>query len=181
VHDAARNLWLVLHQPRVRGDDDEIPPSNVSIWRWPFAETPLRTINFEVVIDAICLSPDGRLMGFVEGYEERRVHVARVADGQIVASSRPIGRRHLEGQLAWSTDSRFIAATVREGHLLETHLVLLDAESLSILARLPCSPFSQDLLFLPHGKSLAFGGINNRCKVMPLDELFRRGRLGALN
>lgn len=83
--------------------------------------------------------------------------------------------------MAWSGDGRFIAATIREGRLLETNLVLFDASDLSVLAKLPCSPFAQDLLFLPHGKLLAFGGVDNRCKMIPLDELIQSGRAGALN
>ncbi|MEQ1942540.1 hypothetical protein ABMA32_08990 [Mesorhizobium sp. VNQ89] len=120
-------------------------------------------------------------MAFVEGFEESRAHIARVADGQIIVSSDPIGRRFLGAKLAWSRDGSFIAATIREGQFLETDVVLLDASNLSVVVKLPCSPFAQDLLFLPDNKSLAFGGVNNRIKVMQLDDMFRNGRPAALN
>ncbi|MBL8576290.1 MAG: WD40 repeat domain-containing protein [Mesorhizobium sp.] len=101
VHDLSRTVWLVLHQPRVVGDADELPPSYVTIWHWPFSGAPVRRINLKSVVDAICLSPDGNLMAFVEGFEESRAHIARVADGQIIASSELIGRRFLGSKLAW--------------------------------------------------------------------------------
>jgi hypothetical protein len=149
-HDLARSLWLVEHSPKVRQGENVPRPAYVSVHRWPLAEDNAQTFCFGMHIESAQLSPDGTRFCFIQKWDERRMHIARVSDGQIIASSPPIEGGGTGSELAWSIDGRYIGAVCRGA------FVFLRTSDLAVIGRMAVQ-YPSSVSFIPGGEDVVLG------------------------
>ena len=125
----------------------------LTIRQWPFSPETTRTFTFGTHLESATLSPDATRFCFIQNWDERRVHIARAADGQILTSSIPIQAGGTGSALAWSGDSRLIAV-VSDGTF-----VFFRASDLAVIGSVPCKHPSS-VAFLPGMEELVLGSWN---------------------
>jgi len=150
THTRDRSVWLVEHSPIVRPGENMPAPGYLSVRRWPFSPEGTRKIEFDKHIQSATLSPDGSRFCFLQKWDDRQVHIARVSDGQIVASSSPLGGRRTGGELAWSHDGHHVAAALGENFLI------FRATDLTLVETVP-TDYPSSVAFLPGDKEVALG------------------------
>jgi WD40 repeat protein len=166
THDRSRQIWLVEHSPKVRAGENIPPPAYLSIWHWPFLPGTARTIAFGRHIQSATLSPDGSRFCFIEKWDERRVHIARLSDGQVLASGIPLEAGGTGNELAWSDDGRHVAAV--SGGAFE----FFRASDLAVVGRVP-SQYPASMAFLPGGEEIVLGSWDTTTIVKLVDPVER--------
>jgi hypothetical protein len=152
-HDHSRRTWLVEHTPKALSADGLPPPEYVTVRSWPFAAGTPRVLSFGLHFQSAILSPDASRICFIERWDEQRVHVARVSDGSIIATSVPTESGGTGNELAWSDDGKYIAS------VQASKFVLLDAANLTVVGSVPCQ-YPSDMTFLPAANELVLGSWN---------------------
>jgi WD40 repeat protein len=160
--DRLRRIWLVEHSPRAT-DQVRRLPSYATLMDWPFSTEANRILRFGVDFQSATLSPDGSRIGFIERNGERRIHIARASDGEVVACSPPTKPGGTGSELAWSGDGRYLAS-VQAGAF-----VLYDAANLSNVGKVHCQ-FPSAIAFLPGDTGLVLGSWETS-GVLALDDL----------
>lgn len=158
THDLSRRAWLVEHTPTTRPGENVPPPNYVSLRHWPFSPETTRKLSFGWNIEAATLSPDGARFCFIQKRDERRVHIARASDGEILSSSIPLEAGGTGSELAWSADGRHIGA-VSNGMF-----VFYSASNLTVVGRKLCQ-YPSSMAFLPSGEELVVGSWNTASLV----------------
>lgn len=170
-HDRSRRTWLVEHSPRALSADGSPPPEYVTVRSWPFVAGTPRVLNFGLHFRSAILSPDASRICFIERWDKHRVHIARVSDGSIIATSVPTESGGTGSELAWSDDGRYIASVQAR------KFVLLDAANLSVVGSVPCQ-YPSDMTFLPATNELVLGSWNTSSIVGVRDVIVGNVALG---
>jgi WD40 repeat protein len=150
MHDRRRETWLIEHSPKVRPGQQSPAPDYLSLRRWPFAPNVAHTLSFDWHIESATLSPDGSRVCFIQKWDQRRLHIARSDDGQILASSAAIEAGGCGSHLAWSGDGRLIASSS------EGAFVFYRTTDLAVIGRAPCQ-YPSSIAFIPSGDEVALG------------------------
>lgn len=165
-HDRERRRWLVEHSPKVKPDENQTSPAYLSFHDWPFSAGEAHIFSFDMHIETAQISPDGTRFCFFQKWNDRRVHVARVSDGQIIASSAPMTGGGTGSDLAWSSDSKHIAA-VADGQF-----VFMKASDLTITGA-KTMDYPSSALFTQNDSELILGSWNTsvsaRCDQLMKD------------
>ncbi len=162
TNDQSRRTWLVEHSPTVRPGKGRLPPNYLSVRQWPFSPKLTRTFSFGTHIQSATLSPDGSRFCFIQKWDERRVQIAQAADGRVLTSSIPLEASGIGSELAWSSDSRHIAA------LADGMFVFFRASDLAVVGRVPCQ-YPCSVAFLPGGDEIVLGSWNTTT-IVKLDD-----------
>ncbi len=150
-HDQSGQIWLMLHQPRARKEDDLPGRSYLSLWNWPLRE-PLTVFTLDQKhVKTSRLSPGGdriAVIGCADNSPWLELSI-RTIEGVSIA------QRRLEvggtgNSMRWSSDGRLIGA-VEKGRFVVFEATTLE-ERLSVSAKFP-----SDLAFL-QDESLAVLG-----------------------
>lgn len=149
-HDRERRLWLVQHSPKVMEGENHPSPAYVSLHHWPIAGGVARAFAFDMHIETAQISPDGMRFCFFQKWDERRVHIARVSDGQIIASSPTINAGGTGSELVWSPDSAIIIAVV------DGKFVIMKADCLSVIGTKTVE-YPSSAAFMRNGGHLVLG------------------------
>jgi WD40 repeat protein len=168
THDQSRRAWLVEHSPTVRPGENVPPPGYTSVRRWPFEPKTTRTFSFGMHIQSASLSPDGSRFCFIQKWDERRLHIARSSDGQVLTRSIPLEAGGAGRELVWSGDGGHIAA------VSDQMFVIFRATDLAVVGRVPCQ-YPSSIAFLPGGEELALGSWNTTT-IVKLGDIMERLR-----
>ncbi len=157
-HDRSRRIWLVLHSPKSRHPQQRLPPSYLTVRRWPSLTTKTHQISFGLLIKSMKLSPDGERVCFAEWHGEQRIYVARVSDGQILARSTISTSAYRLDGLSWSTDGRHIGWTD------DKIFIFFRADGLTVVGSQAVASTKNDdrpasITFLPGGEKVALGTV----------------------
>lgn len=171
THDRSRRTWLVEHTPTIRPGRNTPAPTYVSVRRWPFSPDTTRRLSLGRRIQSATLSPDGSRLCFIQMRRERRVRIAQVSNGRILASSGALEAGGTGSELAWSGDGRYVGA-VSEGMV-----VVFRASDLAVVGRVPAQ-YPSSLAFVPGGDALALGGWTSSALLKLSDVVEGRGASG---
>ena len=149
-HDRTRRLWLVEHTRKAGPGQNLRPPDYVSVREWPFRPETTRTHSLGMHIKSATLSPDGSRFCFIEEGVDRCLHVARSADGKIIATCALGTAGGAGSELAWSDDSQLI------GSVQDGKFVFYRSANLAIVAAVAMS-YPSHVLFVPGSCEVALG------------------------
>jgi hypothetical protein len=105
---------------------------------------------FNMHIKTAEISPDGTRLCFFQKESDRRVHIARLSDGQIIASSPIIDQGGTGSELAWSADCKSIVAVAKGG------FVFMRADDLVVKGTRPME-YPSSAVFMQNGGELVLG------------------------
>lgn len=146
VRDDHSGRWFTVHSPVSTRADQPAAPDHVCVWGWPMT-TPLRTIRLRHAnIDDLSIAPDGSTCAV----SDRDVISLFDVDGLSVVASLSGVAGVLPRTLAWSPDSRMLAAVVGEG------VAFYSIPGLERIHEVPLK-FACDVQFSPDGSKVACG------------------------
>ena len=151
-HDRLRHLWLFEHKPKVKAGENMPAPGYVSLRTWPFSSSKVLNLSFGMHFEAATLSPEGTRIAFIEKTVERRLTVARVTDGQILAVSAPlaVSGSATGDAIAWTNDGCGLLAVSKDQFLA------FEARSLTQTGHWP-SLYPASIAPIPGGTDVVFG------------------------
>jgi len=114
THDQTGRTWLIEHSPKASAGKQMPEPGYVSVWSWPLSQGYARKFGFGIHFESATISPDGRFFCFIQKWDPRRLRIARIDDGAIIASSRPIEAGGTGSALAWSSDCKFVGVVTND-------------------------------------------------------------------
>ena len=165
-HDRERRSWLVQHSPIVREGENQSRPGYLTLHRWPIVGETARAFAFNMHIDAAQISPDGTRFCFFQKWADRRVHIARISDGQIVSSSPVIEPGGTGSELVWSDDGECIAA------LGKGKFVFLRATDLAVIGQVEMD-YASSAIFMQDSDEVVLGSWKTS-RVVRRDTVLRR-------
>jgi len=148
--DGDRLTWLFEHTPMALPGEQHPPLTYVSVRRWPFAPSTTRSLTFPLHIENATISPDGSQFCFIQKWDDRRVHIARISDGEPCARSEPTISGGTGAELAWSPDSRYI------GSVQAGKFVFYRTVDMAVVGEVPCQ-YPSSVRFLPTGDQVILG------------------------
>ncbi|MCX5516589.1 WD40 repeat domain-containing protein [Kaistia algarum] len=163
THDQNRRVWRVQHSIKIPPEENTMLPGYVSLRHWPFSPETTRIFSFGWLMQSAALSPDGTQIGLLQAFDQRRLHIARASDGQIITSSIPLGAGSWRGELVWSGDGRYI------GTFSSGMFEFFRASDLVLIGRRPVQ-YASSLAFLPGGERLALGSWKTT-KILKLSDV----------
>ena len=166
THDEARRNWLFEHSPKFLARRDLGPRSYAVLRNWPFGSGDRRKITFGFDVANTTLSPDGRSICLIEKPIER-LHVARVSDGAVVASSEPFDHGGTGNEIAWSIDCRHIASVQAR------KFVFYRASDLAVEGEV-VSQYPSSISFRAGPQEVALGSWNTSA-IVPLSAVLQGG------
>lgn len=146
VRDDHSGQWFTVHSPVSTTPDQPAARDHIHVWGWPMT-TPLRTLwPRQAEIDDLAISPDGSTCT-VSDHDV--ISMFDVEELSVVASLSGVAGV-LPRTLAWSPDSRMLAAVMGEG------VAFYSAPGLERIHEVPLK-FACDVQFSPDGSRVACG------------------------
>lgn len=176
THDEARRNWLFEHSPKFRPRETARPEAYAVFRNWPFRPGDGRKITFGFDVTNTTLSPDGQSICLIEKpigphppgpRRPQRLHVARVSDGAVVASSEQFDRGGTGNEIAWSTDGRHLASVQAR------KFVFYRASDLAVEGEV-LSQYPSSISFRAGAQEVALGSWNTSA-IVPLSAVWQGG------
>ncbi len=162
-HDRNRRTWLFEYSPTVRAGENSLPPGYLVLQSWPFADDSAQTFSFGFRIAEAMLSPDGRRVCLIEKPAYRLI-IVDTSDGAVRATGEPFAHGGTGNEIAWSTDSRFVASVQHEV------IVFYRAADLTEMGRV-VSEYPASACFHPDGNRVGLGTWTTSA-IVTLDQVF---------
>jgi WD40 repeat protein len=166
THDKTRLTWLIEHSPIVQAGEARPRAGFVTLRSWPFTPGAGRNLSFGFDMKNATLSPDGQNFCFIET-PAFRLHVARISDGAVFASSEPFDHGGTGNEIAWSGDGVHIAS-VQAGKF-----VFYRAADLAPTGEV-ASQYPSSISFRPGAQEVALGSWSTSA-IVPLSDVFHGG------
>jgi len=167
THDRTGRTWLIEHSPTASAGQQMPEPDYVSVWGWPLSQGYARKFGFGIHFESATVSPDGRFFCFIQKWDPRRLRIARIDDGAIIASSRTIEAGGTGSALAWSSDCKFIGVVTKD------RFEFYRSADLTFIGHSDCQ-YASSLAFAPDEKTVMLGTWKTTMPTMLADILGKK-------
>jgi WD40 repeat protein len=159
--------WLVLHKPKLRGNDNFGQPNYLSRHAWPFQTGAGEKIGlpFEPDVGASAFTNDGKYAAFYVRSIEDNFQIVSLPDGKAVYK-RTMGISFFGEPLQWSDDDQWLVVVKKDFTPIFYARANFEREVLFEINQV------KDVSISPRGDCVAFGCEGKSSRIVPYRDVF---------